>query len=121
MRLLRLPQEVRQAILEGKLTEGQARPLINFDEAIILAVLPRILAEDWSARTIEQYAARLRRAQDTTAVTPIQPEHYVTQAERLAKRFATDVSVRSGAKGAGKIIIPFKNASDFARITKLLQ
>ena len=121
MRLLRLPQDVRQAILEGKLTEGQARPLINFDEAIILAVLPRILAEDWSARTIEQYAARLRRAQDTTAVTPIQPEHYVTQAERLAKRFATDVSVRSGAKGAGKIIIPFKNASDFARITKLLQ
>ena len=121
MRLLRLPQDVRQAILEGKLTEGQARPLINFDEAIIAAVLPRILAEDWSARTIEQYAARLRKAQDTTSVIPVQPEHYVTQAERLAKRFATDVSVRSGTKGAGKIIIPFKNSAEFARITKLLQ
>lgn len=120
MRLLRLPQSVRQAILDGKLTEGRARPLISLDEAIIDELLPRILAEEWSARTIEQYAARLKRVHEHSS-KPAQPTRYVAQTEQLAKRFATDVSVRAGTKGAGKIIIPFKNSADFERITKLLQ
>lgn len=122
MRLLRLPQSVRQAILDGKLTEGQARPLISFDEAIIEELLPRILEEEWSARTIEQYAARLKRAQRRSkSVRTAPPSRYEMQGERLAKRFATDVSVRASAKGSGRIIIPFKNQADFDRITKLLQ
>lgn len=121
MRLLRLPQSVRQAILDGKLTEGQARPLISFDEAIIEELLPRIMEEEWSARTIEQYAARLKRAQRRSkSVRTAPPSRYEMQSERLAKRFATDVSVRASAKGSGRIIIPFKNQADFDRITKLL-
>ncbi|MEO5949029.1 MAG: ParB/RepB/Spo0J family partition protein [Candidatus Saccharimonas sp.] len=120
MRLLRLPQPVRQAILDGKMTEGRARPLIGLDDAIIDEVLPRILAEEWSARTIEQYVARLKRIQ-THAPKSSTPNRYNAQTEQLAKRFATDVSVRAGAKGTGKIIIPFKNSADFERITKLLQ
>lgn len=120
MRLLRLPQSVRQAILDGKMTEGQARPLISLEEDVIEELLPRILAEEWSARTIEQYATRIKhRALHKPRAT--QPSRYVAETEYLAKRFATDVSVRGGAKGAGKIVIPFKNSADFERITKLLQ
>jgi len=120
MRLLRLPQSARQAILDGKLTEGQARPLISFDEAIIEEILPRILAEDWSARAIEQYAARLKHVKGNVEKVE-QPNRYEMQTERLAKRFATEVSVHTGSKGTGRIIIPFKNAADFDRINKLLQ
>lgn len=120
MRLLRLPASARQAILDGKLTEGQARPLISFEEDVIEAILPRIIEEGWSARAIEQYAARLKRAKGniTKADTSSQ---YDTQTARLTKRFATTVRVQTGAKGAGRIIIPFKNASEFARINKLLE
>lgn len=120
MRLLRLPASARQAILDGKLTEGQARPLISFEEDVIEAILPRIIEEGWSARAIEQYAARLKRAKGniTKADTSSQ---YGTQTARLTKRFATTVRVQTGAKGAGRIIIPFKNASEFARINKLLE
>lgn len=120
MRLLRLPQSVRQAILDGKLTEGQARPLISFDEVIIEEILPRILAEDWSARAIEQYVARLKRVKGNIEKVE-QPNRYELQTERLAKRFAAEVSVHTGAKGTGRIVIPFKNAADFDRINKLLQ
>jgi ParB family chromosome partitioning protein len=119
MRLLRLPQAARQAILDGKLTEGQARPLINFDEAVIEEVLPRILDEGWSARAIEQYAARLKRVKQNVEKASL-PTRYEAKTERLAKRFSTNVSVRTGAKGSGRIIIAFKNAADFDRITKLL-
>jgi ParB family chromosome partitioning protein len=120
MRLLRLPQSARQAILDGKLTEGQARPLISFDEAIIEEMLPRILKEGWSARTIEQYAARLKRVKGRLDKVE-RPTRYETQTDRLAQRFSTGVTVRTSAKGAGRIVISFKNAADFDRIIKLLQ
>ncbi len=121
MRLLRLPQSARQAILDGKLTEGQARPLISFDEEIIEQLLPRILAEGWSARTIEQYAARLKTAKGKIEKIERQPGRYEPQVAHLAKRFATPVTIQSGAKGSGRIVIPFKNAADFDRISKLLR
>ena len=120
MRLLRLPQSARQAILDGRLTEGQARPLISFDEAVVDEILPRILEEGWSARAIEQYAARLKHVKSRIDKVE-QPTRYENQTQRLAKRFSTNVSVRTGAKGAGRIIIAFKNAADFDRITKLLK
>ncbi len=120
MRLLRLPQSARQAILDGRLTEGQARPLISFDEAVVDEILPRILEEGWSARAIEQYAARLKHVKSRIDKVE-QPTRYESQTQRLAKRFSTNVSVRTGAKGAGRIIIAFKNAADFDRITKLLK
>jgi ParB family chromosome partitioning protein len=120
MRLLRLPASARQAILDGKLTEGQARPLISFEEDVIEAILPRIIEEGWSARAIEQYAARLKRAKGNINKADASSQ-YEAQTERLTKRFATSVRVQTGAKGAGRIIIPFKDASEFARINKLLE
>lgn len=120
MRLLRLPASARQAILDGKLTEGQARPLISFEEDVIDAILPRIIEEGWSARAIEQYAARLKRAKGNINKADASSQ-YEAQTERLTKRFATSVRVHTGAKGAGRIVIPFKNAAEFARINKLLE
>ena len=120
MRLLRLPQIARQAILDGKLTEGQARPLISFEEEVIEQILPRILEEGWSARTIEQYAARLKTVKGNVEKAA-RVSAYEPQAEQLTQRFSTNVSIQGGAKGAGRIVIPFKNAAEFDRITKLLR
>lgn len=120
MRLLRLPQAARQAILDGVLTEGQARPLISFEEEVINAILPRIIEEGWSARAIEQYAARLKRVKGNIKKAEASTQ-YEVEIQRLAKRFASNVRVQTGAKGAGRIVIPFKNAADFTRISKLLE
>lgn len=120
MRLLRLPQSVRQAILDGKLTEGQTRPLIGLDEQLVENLLPRMIAESWSARMIEQYVARLKRSKTAKPKTAALGK-YEAQSTHLAERLAAAVSIRSGAKGAGRIIIPFKNQADFERITKLLR
>jgi hypothetical protein len=40
--------------------------------------------------------------------------------QRLVKRFSTDVSVKTNAKGAGQIVIRFKSDNEFQRIQKLL-
>lgn len=123
LRLLRLPESVRLAIAEGKLREGQARPLINLDESVINKILPQILEEEWSARKIEQFIVQLKKANSDkrpAAKQSAPPVVHEAETERLAKRLATDVKVRANTKGAGQIVIHFKSDDDFGRIQKLL-
>jgi hypothetical protein len=42
-------------------------------------------------------------------------------AERLGKRLGTPVKIQIGAKGAGKIVISFKDQAELERIEKSLQ
>lgn len=124
LRLLRLPEEVRQALADGRLREGQARPLVNLDPEIIATVLPTILKEEWSSRKIEQFIVQLKKnelevtkdAKQKVDVTP-----YAEDTRRLEQRFAAGVSVKTNAKGAGQIIIRFKSDDDFRRIQGMLE
>jgi ParB family chromosome partitioning protein len=121
LRLLRLPEAVKTAMIEGKLTEGQARPLIGADEEIIAKMLDQIIRQDWSARKIEQFIAGLRngaRTDDSSTNTQNNFEQYT---EQLAKRFTTKVQIKTNQKGAGQIVIAFKDAKEFERIEKLLE
>lgn len=124
LRLLRLPEVVRQAIADGKLREGQARPLIGLDEAIILKVLPQILKEEWSARKIEQFIVTLKKGQqhasDKTPVEQVTRSLREKETKQLARRFATDVKIRTNTRGAGQIVIAFKSEEEFSRIQKML-
>lgn len=121
LRLLRLPESVRKALHENRLTEGQARPLVNADPEIIEAVLPQILKEEWSARRIEQFIVNLKKAneQPKEAAAKITPQHEEA-AMGLIKRFGTKVQIRSNTRGSGQIVISFKSQDDFERISKLL-
>lgn len=123
LRLLRLPESVRMALIDGRLREGQARPLVNIDPAIIEEVLPQILKEEWSARKIEQFIVQLKKSPqlvDPVKKQKIDQQPYEDTTKRLVKRLATDVSVKTNAKGAGQIIIRFKSDSEFQRLEKLL-
>lgn len=122
LRLLRLPESVRKALHEGKLTEGQARPLVNADPSVIETVLPQILAEDWSARRIEQFIVNLKKAKadETKEVAKKTAPQHEQAIEGLSKRFNTKIQIRSNTRGAGQIVISFKNDAEFERINKLL-
>jgi len=120
LRLLRLPENVRQALQDGRLTEGQARPLINADPDVVQAVLPQILREEWSARKIEQYVVDLKNTKEPVKPGKVPVAVHDKEIKQLAKRFTTKVQIRSNAKGAGQIVISFKDDADFDRIAKLL-
>lgn len=124
LRLLRLPGSVKEALAEGKLSEGQARPLVNVDESVIEEILPQILAEDWSARRIEQFIVQLKKSGGIASTKNAKRETgipYEAETKRLAKRFATNVVVKTNAKGAGQIVIRFKSDAEFQRLKNLLE
>ena len=122
LRLLKLPKNARQLIAEGKITEGQARPLIGLDENLVDEILARIVKEGLSARAIEQLIVDLKGG----AKKPIAKHAtgavnaHETEVSHFAERFNAKVKIRTNAKGAGQLIIPFKNDQDFERIKNLL-
>ena len=122
MRLLKLPKDVLALVAEGTLREGQVRPLISWDEAFIQAIIPRIIAEEWSARKVEQYTVNAKKADKGQEAAPkAVTEHAFEQhVATLRKRFATDVSIRVNGKGAGKIVLSFKDEVELERIQSLL-
>ena len=61
LRLLKLPQIVKDYIISGKLKEGQARPLLKIDEETIKKILPKIIEENWSSRKIEQFLVNYKK------------------------------------------------------------
>lgn len=122
LRLLRLPGSVRSALAEGKLREGQARPLVSVDPSVAEEILPRILSEEWSARKIEQYAGELKQPKNehVPAKESRLQSLYEKEVGHFKKRFGTDVSVKATSKGAGQIVIRFKDDTEFQRLKKLL-
>lgn len=127
MRLLKLPKEVVALIAEGQLSEGQARPLIGQDPNLIIKVVPRIIAEEWSSRKVEQYMVNLKKAKtNDVKADAVDAEAVRLEAtnqariESLRARLNAKVDIRTNNKGAGKIVIAFKNADEFARIQEII-
>jgi len=126
LRLLRLAEPVQQALSEGRLHAGQARPLVGCDEETVAEVLPKILAEGWSARAIEMYIARHKSTVKTGEDKPKRQKYdtaplYQNVSKDLTKRFKTDVRVKGKAGSeSGQLIVSFKNRDEFERIRNLL-
>ena len=119
LRLLKLHKAVQEALVSGVITEGQARPLIGLDDAVIEEILPLIQKEQWSARRIEQFIVDFKKGEAPVlkSTQAAKPQREITQ---LTKRFSTPVKIRTNSKGAGVITIQFKDSDDFERIEKLL-
>ena len=122
LRLLKLPKKIQQAIVAGTITEGQARPLIGLPEATALQLCTNITKDGWSARTVEQYIAQLKKQPPQATPAPAaQPRTgYEQHIERLARRLDAAVNITSTSKGSGRSTIRFKDEDDLRRIEELL-
>lgn len=118
LRLLKLPDVIKQAVAKGELTEGQARPLIGTDETLANELLPVIIAEHWSARRIEEHVANGKRTENQPGRKPSvnRPAEHVV----LTKTFGTRVTTQQSAKGSGRIVIEFKSDEERQRIEERL-
>lgn len=123
LRLLKLPKSIQQAIYQGELSEGQARPLIGLPTEVAEELMAKIIAESWSVRRVEQaivqWKAAGRQSQPGQLVESGDEPHQAA-VSRLTEHYRTPVKIQTNAKGAGKIVIRFKNQADFERIYKTL-
>lgn len=123
LRLLKLPSVVIERLIEGSITEGQARPLIILDEDTVGKVLDKIIKEDWSARRIEQFVNNYKKNLDNKKLTKtkrITSNPYEPQLKKLQSKLGSGVDISVNNKGAGFIKIKFKDQEDFERLQKII-
>ena len=116
LRLLKLPEEVRELLRGGQLTAGQARPLLAIEapeEQIELAL--RAVREGLSAREMERLVSA--PAKETPKKKPAKPVEVHTAAaqEKLTRRLQTKVEIRRRGKG-GLLQIFFHSEEELMRL-----
>lgn len=125
LRLLGLPNEVKQMLQNGELSMGQARTLLALkDKDKVVDVAKKTIAENLTVRQLEQLVAKLNHAEPKVEKKAKQSEFspfYKQTEDLLQAKFGTKVIVKEGAKqGKGKIEIDYSNIEDFNRILEIL-
>lgn len=100
LRLLKLPQAVKSALAEGRITEGHARSLLGLPTLQAqLAALQTILNQDLNVRQTEELIRRLTGQRVVRALKPNAPPEIKDIEDRLCQRLGTKVSLTHGKKG----------------------
>lgn len=116
LRLLDLPEVVRQMIFEGKLTAGHARAIlaVPYEDARI-RLAEKVVAEGLSVRATENLAPLFSAGETPKTSRPVTPQSFKKAARVLRQVFNTNVRVKS-SRGKNKIEIEFKDEEELSRI-----
>lgn len=120
VRLLQLPDQAKQALAQGNISEGHARAILALkEENDRLKMLELIISNGWSVRQAERYASAQKAGIKQVAAAKKRVETSNKHTERLSQVIKAPVSLRRTAKG-GKIEISFKTDAEFKRIIAIL-
>lgn len=115
LRLLNLPEEIRLALIDDKITEGHAKYLVGLDsEARQIALFRKILHNNLSVRETSQESRRM----GGTKAARIKINYEDKDKEfALREFFGTKAEIKRKGKG-GKIIIDFYSNDELGEIIK---
>lgn len=120
LRLLKLPEEIREMIVEGKLSSGHARTLINIeDESRKLALAKKAAEENLSVRELEKLAGENKKEKPVARKKKKSIEVAYVE-EDLKKVLGTKVNLVEKGK-RGKIEIEYYSRDELERLIELLR
>lgn len=117
LRLLMLPQEVRQLIQDNKLSAGHARALVGLPEAAELA--KKIVAKGLNVRQVEQMVAELKNPTPPIA-KKVDIDLQKIMAD-LEKKLSLKVKISAGKNGKGSVTLKYNNPAELSSILDLLE
>ena len=116
MRLLRLPEEIKDALVSGEITEGHARALLMLsEEDEQLLALRTVVRRHLSVRQAEELVRRLQVAgNDTSRQRTRSPETEALEAE-FRESLGTKVDLYRSRRG-GRLVIHFYSEEDLQAV-----
>ena len=119
LRLLTLPDAVRQMLVEGKLSAGHGRALVTVDRKRQIQLANLTVQQGWSVRQLERICAQ--PVKDEPKKEKPQRDAQFGQLESMARElFGTRVKL-DGDQQNGKITLYYYNADDLQRIWDVLE
>ena len=121
LRLLKLPRQVKEDMIGGRLTMGHGRALLGLNaEKDIDALRRKIIRHTLSVRETEAQVSRWKQSQgNSTNNTKIKKGIFVKKLEmELERKLGTKVEIAPSKKG-GKVLIKYYSDDDLERIRTL--
>ena len=110
LRLLSLSAEVQDLLQEGKIEMGHARALLTLSENDQLNCAKRVVSESLSVRECEAIVSGLSGTKKKSVKSKTQPDPNIVSLEKeLSETLGSHVEIKHNKKGAGKIIVSYKN------------
>ena len=127
LRLLRLPEQIQKALIDGLISNGHARSLLTISsEDSQINLCHDIIANGYSVREVEQLSKefsekkykRMSKIKSSEQKTSFFYQKIIYE---LSKKLETQIESKISKKGNGKLIIIYKDDDDFERITKIIK
>lgn len=123
LRLLDLPDEIRQMLVDGRLTMGHARAILSLPtDELRRKLANRALAGRLSVREVERLVRKhLEEEPGASPKVRAKAAHIVDLEDKLCRHLGTRVSIETKRNGQkGRIAIDFESLDEFDRITEAL-
>lgn len=121
LRLLKLPQDVQQALIDNKISEGHARALLTLPNPKAQSTaLKTILNRELNVRQTEELVRKLTGQQVKTHSKPAQSPEISALEERLRSQLGTKVNVKPKKNGGTLVIHYYSNEELDNLIAKIL-
>jgi ParB family chromosome partitioning protein len=126
LRLLQLPEAIKQYVSRGTLSMGHARAIVGVkDDKIKKELAETAISKQWSVRELEEAVKMLEEPQGQDKEKTKQKEKnrdpYINQAEdQLRDIYRTTVKIKS-QQDKGKIELLYYSKDDLNRLLELLQ
>lgn len=112
LRLLELPDEIRQLLDDGKLEMGHARALLTLPPNRAIALAGRAVDNEWSVRQLEE---AVRGATELPKGKPAKPKRDAdieSLENELAEKLGARVAINHGRGGRGKVVIKYHSLDE---------
>ncbi|MCG8450796.1 MAG: ParB/RepB/Spo0J family partition protein [Pirellulales bacterium] len=133
IRLLELPESVKQMVADGEISQGHARSLLPLgDEQEQSDFARQIKRDSLSVRATEQLVQDHIRQADSDPLSVVDTDgklrpaakprgnHLAQLEQQLRMSLGTKVDLRQSAKGRGKLTIHFSSHEEFERLQVIL-
>ncbi len=121
LRLLKLPDMIKNALIEGRISEGHARALLALaTPEAQTAALNTVLKQELNVRQTEELVRKLSGEKPTRRQKSAPIPELVDLEERLRASLGTKVNLRAGRKGGSVTIYYYSNEELNALMGRLL-
>ncbi len=117
LRLLTLPQEIIELIIEEKISQGHAKILVGLDNAILLA--KKIVSKELSVRQTESLV-RMLKSSSKSSIKNKDP-NILSLEEELTDKIGMRVFVRNKRNNSGTISLEYKGADQLDRLVEIIK
>ncbi len=120
LRLQKLPDEIKQSLITGDITEAHARMILRVDnEKAQFGIWKKLIAENLTVRELDDLTKKFAKPKKSSRTKKEQPPGNTDIENQLMTFFGTKVKIVDKGNSKGEIIIEYYSEDDLERILEI--